>query len=222
MFKAENISINFPNQVILDEADFTISEGEIIAMLGDSGSGKSSVLKFLAGLNNNQKGNVSLDGENLTIDGVHLVSPDKRNIGMVFQDYALFPHMNVKKNIEFGISHLSRRERKSIVENLLSLIELEGIEKKYPHQLSGGEQQRVALARALAKKPKLLLMDEPFSSLDARHKKDLIIKVRDILKKTNTASIFVTHDKKEASSLADKTAIIKNKKLIYKKEKNEK
>jgi iron(III) transport system ATP-binding protein len=216
MFKAENISINFPNQVILDEADFTISEGEIIAMLGDSGSGKSSVLKFLAGLNNNQKGNVSLDGENLTIDGVHLVSPDKRNIGMVFQDYALFPHMNVKKNIEFGISHLSRRERKSIVENLLSLIELEGIEKKYPHQLSGGEQQRVALARALAKKPKLLLMDEPFSSLDARHKKDLIIKVRDILKKTNTASIFVTHDKKEASSLADKTAIIKNKKLTYK------
>ena len=216
MFKAENISINFPNQVILDEADFTISEGEIIAMLGDSGSGKSSVLKFLAGLNNNQKGNVSLDGENLTIDGVHLVSPDKRNIGMVFQDYALFPHMNVKKNIEFGISHLSRRERKSIVENLLSLIELEGIEKKYPHQLSGGEQQRVALARALAKKPKLLLMDEPFSSLDARHKKDLIAKVRDILKKTNTASIFVTHDKKEASGLADKTAVIKNKKLTYK------
>ena len=147
MFKAENISINFSNQVILDEANFTINEGEIIAMLGDSGSGKSSVLKFLAGLNNNQKGNVSLDGENLTIDGVHLVSPDKRNIGMVFQDYALFPHMNVKKNIEFGISHLSRRERKSIVENLLSLIELEGIEKKYPHQLSGGEQQRVALVR---------------------------------------------------------------------------
>jgi len=147
---------------------------------------------------------------------VHLVSPDKRNIGMVFQDYALFPHMNVKKNIEFGISHLSRRERESIVENLLSLIELGGVEKKYPHQLSGGEQQRVALARALAKKPKLLLMDEPFSSLDARHKKDLIAKVRDILKKTNTASIFVTHDKKEASGLADKTAVIKNKKLTYK------
>ena len=91
MFKAENISINFSNQVILDEANFAINEGEIIAMLGDSGSGKSSVLKFLAGLNSNQKGNVSLDGENLTIDGVHLVSPDKRNIGMVFQDYALFP-----------------------------------------------------------------------------------------------------------------------------------
>jgi iron(III) transport system ATP-binding protein len=216
MFKAENISINFSNQVILDEANFAINEGEIIAMLGDSGSGKSSVLKFLAGLNNNQKGNVSLDGENLTIDGVHIVSPDKRNIGMVFQDYALFPHMNVKKNIEFGISHLSRRERKSILESLLSLIELEGIEKKYPHQLSGGEQQRVALARALAKKPKLLLMDEPFSSLDARHKKDLIAKVRDILKKTNTASIFVTHDKKEASGLADITAVIKNKKLTYK------
>ena len=216
MFKAENISINFSNQVILDEANFAINEGEIIAMLGDSGSGKSSILKFLAGLNNNQNGNVSLDGENLTIDGVHLVSPDKRNIGMVFQDYALFPHMNVKKNIEFGISHLSRRERESIVENLLSLIELGGVEKKYPHQLSGGEQQRVALARALAKKPKLLLMDEPFSSLDARHKKDLIAKVRDILKKTNTASIFVTHDKKEASSLGDKTAVIKNKKLTYK------
>ena len=216
MFKAENISINFSNQVILDEANFAINEGEIIAMLGDSGSGKSSILKFLAGLNNNQNGNVSLDGENLTIDGVHLVSPDKRNIGMVFQDYALFPHMNVKKNIEFGISHLSRRERKSILENLLSLIELKGIEKKYPHQLSGGEQQRVALARALAKKPKLLLMDEPFSSLDARHKKDLIAKVRDILKKTNTASIFVTHDKKEASGLADKTAVIKKKKLTYK------
>jgi len=135
---------------------------------------------------------------------------------MVFQDYALFPHMNVEKNIAFGIINQSKNEQKIKVKELLTLIGLEGIEKKYPHQLSGGEQQRVALARALAPSPKLLLLDEPFSSLDKNHRDQLVTQVRSILKKAQVTSILVTHDEAEANTLADKVGTIQNKQLTIK------
>ena len=193
-----------------------LESGDIFALLGDSGSGKSSALRFIAGLENAQLGSVALDGNDLSDSGSHSVKPELREVGMVFQDYALFPHMTVFQNISFGINHLSKKEKIEKVESLLDLISLEGIEKKYPHQLSGGEQQRVSLARSLATSPKLLLLDEPFSSLDKSHRDQLVKEVRDILKKAGVTSILVTHDESEAKEFADKVGKIEKKKLLIK------
>ncbi|MDE0949608.1 MAG: ABC transporter ATP-binding protein, partial [Candidatus Thioglobus sp.] len=163
MLSVSNLSISFDENHVLDDFNLDLQSGDIFALLGDSGSGKSSALKFIAGLESASNGKVSLDGANLSLDGSHSVKPELREIGMVFQDYALFPHMTVFQNISFGIDYLSKKEKIERVQSLLELISLEGIEKKYPHQLSGGEQQRVSLARSLATSPKLLLLDEPFS-----------------------------------------------------------
>lgn len=216
MLAVNDLSITYQNNEVLDGFNLNLEQGEIFALLGDSGSGKSSALRFIAGLDAVTKGRVELDGHQLSLNGEHQVSPELREVGMVFQDYALFPHMTVEKNIVFGISNQSKREQKERVKELLSLIGLEGIEKKYPHQLSGGEQQRVALARALAPAPKLLLLDEPFSSLDKNHRDKLVAQVRSILKKSQVTSILVTHDESEAHALADKIGTIQNKQLSIK------
>lgn len=213
MLLVNHLSIVYQTTQVLNKFDLSLATGDIFALTGDSGSGKSSALRFIAGLDEAQSGQVVLDGKQLSNNGVHNIAPELREIGMVFQDYALFPHMNVKKNIAFGIHHLSNSEQQARVEELLLMIGLEGIEKKYPHQLSGGEQQRIALARALAPSPKLLLLDEPFSSLDKNHQEQLVLQVRDILKKTNVTSILVTHDKHEATIFADKVGVIENKQL---------
>jgi iron(III) transport system ATP-binding protein len=210
MLSIQNYLKSYQQHTVLSDFSLTLKNGEILAMLGDSGSGKSSVLRFIAGLDEAQNGSVVLDSEQLSTDGKHHIEPESRKVGMVFQDYALFPHMTVAKNIAFGVSHQSKNEQQLRVRELLSLIDLKGIEKKYPHQLSGGEQQRVSLARALAPSPKLLLLDEPFSSLDKSHREALVVQVRAILKKTNTTSILVTHDKNEANMFSDKIGIIKN------------
>lgn len=216
MLIINNLSINYQNHTVLKGFDLSLKQGEIFALLGDSGSGKSSALRFIAGLDEVESGSVVLDTELLSINGRHKIATQNRGVGMVFQDYALFPHMNVEKNIAFGIYALTKSQQHKRVSELLTLIDLLGIEKKYPHQLSGGEQQRVALARTLAPRPKLLLLDEAFSSLDKHHKEALVLQVRDILKKTNTTSILVTHDKNEANMLADKVGVITNKKLLIK------
>ncbi len=213
MLLVNHLSIVYQTTQVLNKFDLSLATGDIFALTGDSGSGKSSALRFIAGLDEVQSGQVVLDGNQLSNNGVHNIAPELRKIGMVFQDYALFPHMNVKKNIAFGIHHLSNSEQQARVEELLLMIGLEGIEQKYPHQLSGGEQQRIALARALAPSPKLLLLDEPFSSLDKNHQEQLVLQVRDILKKTNVTSILVTHDKHEATIFADKVGVIENKQL---------
>ncbi len=213
MLTVNNLSIKYQDNSVLDGFELNLEQGEILALLGDSGCGKSSTLRFIAGLDETYQGEVELDGVQLSKNGQHLVAPESREVGMVFQDYALFPHMNIFKNISFGINHLSKSEQRKRVLELLAMIGLEGSEDKYPHQLSGGEQQRVSLARALAPEPKILLMDEPFSSLDKSHKDHLVLQVRQILKKTNTTSILVTHDKDEANSLSDKVGIIQNKQL---------
>jgi iron(III) transport system ATP-binding protein len=214
MLSVSNLSITFDVNHVLDGFNLNLESGDIFALLGDSGSGKSSALRFIAGLEKAKDGSVVLDGKDLSMSGVHSVRPEQREIGMVFQDYALFPHMNVFQNISFGIDHLTKDEKSLKVTSLLELISLSGIEKKYPHQLSGGEQQRVSLARALANSPKLLLLDEPFSSLDKSHRDELIRDVRNILKKKSVTSILVTHDEKEAEVFADKIGKIEKKQLL--------
>ena len=216
MLAVKDLSVTYQNNKVLNGFNLNLEQGDIFALLGDSGSGKSSALRFIAGLDNADNGRVELDGRQLSVSGKHQITPELREVGMVFQDYALFPHMNVEKNITFGISNQPKSEQQARVKELLSLIGLKGIEKKYPHQLSGGEQQRVALARALAPSPKLLLLDEPFSSLDKNHRNQLVSQVRSILKKAQVTSILVTHDEDEANALADKVGTIQNKKLTIK------
>ena len=214
MLSVSNLSISFDESQVLEGFNLSVESGDIFALLGDSGSGKSSALRFIAGLENAKNGSVILDGADLSLNGVHSVKPELREIGMVFQDYALFPHMTVFQNISFGIDHLSKKSKTEKVASLLELISLKGIEKKYPHQLSGGEQQRVSLARALANSPKLLLLDEPFSSLDKSHRDELVKDVRSILKKQSVTSILVTHDEAEAKAFADKIGKIEKKQLF--------
>ena len=214
MLSVSNLSISFDESQVLEGFNLNVESGDIFALVGDSGSGKSSALRFIAGLENAMNGSVVLDGADLSLNGVHSVKPELREIGMVFQDYALFPHMTVFQNISFGIDHLSKKSKTEKVTSLLELISLKGIEKKYPHQLSGGEQQRVSLARALANSPKLLLLDEPFSSLDKSHRDELVKDVRSILKKQSATSILVTHDESEAKVFADKIGKIERKQLF--------
>ena len=214
MLSVSNLSVSFDDNHVLDGFNLDLQSGDIFALLGDSGSGKSSALRFIAGLENAKNGSVVLDGANLSLNGAHSVKPELREIGMVFQDYALFPHMTVFQNISFSIDHLSKKSKTEKVTSLLELINLNGIEKKYPHQLSGGEQQRVSLARALANSPKLLLLDEPFSSLDKSHRDELVKDVRSILKNQLVTSILVTHDEAEAMAFADKIGKIEKKQLL--------
>ena len=214
MLSVNNLKISFDDNHVLDGFNLNLESGDIFALLGESGSGKSSALRFIAGLEEAQLGSVALDGNSLSDEGNHSVNAELREIGMVFQDYALFPHMTVFQNISFGIYQLSKKEKVERVEKLLDLISLKGIEKKYPHQLSGGEQQRVSLARSLATSPKLLLLDEPFSSLDKSHRDQLVKEVREILKKANVTTILVTHDEAEAKSFADKIGKIEKKQLL--------
>ena len=216
MLSVSNLSISFDENHVLDGFNLDLESGDIFALLGESGSGKSSALRFIAGLEGAQLGSVALDGNSLSDDGNNSVKPESREIGMVFQDYALFPHMTVFQNISFGINQLTKNEKNQRVKELLELISLQGIEEKYPHQLSGGEQQRVSLARSLATSPKLLLLDEPFSSLDKSHRDQLVKEVREILKNAGVTSILVTHDEVEAENFADKVGIINKKKLLIK------
>jgi len=213
MLSVADLAISFEENEVLRGFNLQLESGEIFALLGESGSGKSSALRFIAGLESAQNGTVVLDNIDLSNDGGHLVRPEQREIGMVFQDYALFPHMTVFQNICFGINDLRKEIKTKKVTELLQLICLEGIEKKYPHQLSGGEQQRVCLARSLATSPKLLLLDEPFSSLDRSHRDQLVQEVREILKKEGVTSILVTHDYSEAENFADKVGTIDKKQL---------
>ncbi|TGB02694.1 ABC transporter ATP-binding protein [Halobacillus salinus] len=183
--------------------NLSVNQGQIVSILGESGSGKSTILRLLCGLETPSQGVISIGGKTVT-DDRSFVLPEKRGIGMVFQDYALFPHMTVAENIQFGLKGFGRKAKKQRVEEVLDLVNMKDFSKRYPHELSGGQQQRIALARALAPKPSLLLLDEPFSNLDA----DLQIKIRselrDIIKKTGITSIFVTHDREDSKAIADR------------------
>jgi iron(III) transport system ATP-binding protein len=185
--------------------DLALQRGSICCLLGPSGCGKTTVLRCIAGFERVSAGSIRVDGAVVSGPGVH-VAPEQRRIGMVFQDYALFPHLNVARNVGFGIP--DRRAGRERAAQLLGLVGLGDVAQRHPHELSGGQQQRVALARALAPQPSLLLLDEPFSNLDVELREQLAIEVRGILKTTGTTAVFVTHDQNEAFAMADEIAVM--------------
>lgn len=209
----DQVNVSFGKQVIVDSVGFSLEQGDIGCLLGPSGCGKTTLLRAIAGFEPVQSGSISLAGK-LVSSPAQLVPPEKRQVGMVFQDFALFPHLNVADNISFGLRQWSSEDKLSRVNQLLEHVGLEGYGSRYPHQLSGGQQQRVALARALAPKPNLLLLDEPFSSLDAELRESLATDVRKLLKQENITALLVTHDQQEAFAMADKAGVMYHGKML--------
>ena len=189
-------------QAAVDGVSLGLRAGDIGVLIGPSGCGKTTLLRAVAGLERASSGSIVLDGETVS-DGQHHMPAERRRIGMVFQDYALFPHLDVGRNIAFGIDRLPRAERDERVAEVLRLVGLAGMQARFPHELSGGQQQRVALARALAPRPRLLLLDEPFSNLDVDLRERLAHEVRGILKAAGATALFVTHDQLEAFAIGD-------------------
>ena len=192
---------------VLSELNLNVEQDEIVCLLGASGCGKTTTLKAIAGILQPEQGYMSIDSKVVNDSGL-FVAPEKRNIGMMFQDYALFPHLTVNDNIAFGLSNMSKAQKRERVDEMLSLVKLDGCAKRYPHQLSGGQQQRVAIARALAYKPSLLLLDEPFSNIDTQVRFELIADIRRIIKAQQVSAVFVTHSKEEAFAFADTLAVM--------------
>ncbi|MEM6398367.1 MAG: ABC transporter ATP-binding protein [Bacteroidota bacterium] len=192
----------------LQDCSLVIPEGSLCAVVGHSGSGKTTLLRLIAGLERPDQGKVIIDGQEMT-GLATFVPPANRGVGMVFQNYALFPHLTVAKNVAYGLPKSSSQR----VSELLDLVGLNGYQKKYPHELSGGEQQRVALARTLAPSPRLLLLDEPFSNLDAGLKADIRKQVQRIIKELNLTAVFITHDLHDALDIADELVLLENGKL---------
>ena len=195
------------NNQILSGLDLSIEDGEIVCLLGRSGCGKTTLLKAISGLIQPLDGAISLHGKEVS-SAKAITPPEQRGIGMIFQDYALFPHLTVYENVSFGLKGLSTRVQKERVQEMLILVNLHGLDKRYPHELSGGQQQRVAIARALANKPSLLLLDEPFSNIDSQVRHHLVREIRDILKKQKVAALFVTHSREEGFAFADTIAVM--------------
>lgn len=203
----DNVTLAYGQEDIVHNVSLSLSKGEIGCLLGPSGCGKSTLLRSIAGFEQVKTGTIKMKDQVLSTVSKTLPT-EKRNIGMVFQDIALFPHLTIADNITFGIKTWSRKDQKVRVGELLQLVGLPGVEERYPHSLSGGQQQRIALARAMAPKPDLLLLDEPFSGLDANLRETLVPEIRDILRKEEMSAILVTHDQMEAFAMADKVAVM--------------
>jgi iron(III) transport system ATP-binding protein len=205
-----NLSCGYRGQRVVSELNLHLNAGDIGCLLGPSGCGKTTTLRAIAGFEALQAGEISLAGQVISRPGFTL-APEKRRIGMVFQDYALFPHLNVAQNVAFGIRQHPQREQ--VTHELLELVKLDQLGQRYPHELSGGQQQRVALARALAPEPQLLLLDEPFSNLDGELRRKLSQEVREILKLRGTSAILVTHDQQEAFAVSDHVGVFNHGRL---------
>ena len=202
--KIENVNKSYENYKALNDISVSIEKGEFVCLLGPSGCGKTTLLRVLAGLEDNHEGKIYIGGKDATN-----LPPDQRNFGIVFQSYALFPNMNVYKNISFGLENrkMKKSEIDSKVKEVLKMVELDGHEKKYPSQLSGGQQQRVAIARSLVLEPEILLLDEPLSALDAKVRESLRAEIKALQRKLQITTILVTHDQEEAVSMADKIVV---------------
>ena len=196
----------------VDGVTFSLQAGEIGVLIGPSGCGKTTLLRAVAGLERAHSGTISLGRCVVSSANVH-VPAEQRRIGMVFQDYALFPHMTAAQNVAFGLRHLGKSEKAARVDEVLALVGLETVHQRFPHALSGGQQQRVALARALAPRPQLLLLDEPFSNLDVDLRERLAHEVRSILKAAGATALFVTHDQLEAFAIGDRIGVMHHGKL---------
>ncbi len=207
LLKLDHISYAHQQHKVVERLSFQLQAGEIGCLLGPSGCGKTTVLRCIAGFEHVAAGSIYIENKLIGSNAFH-VPAEQRNIGMVFQDYALFPHLTVEANIAFGLRGANADTRRARVAELLKTVGLLGQERKYPHELSGGQQQRVALARALAPRPRLLLLDEPFSNLDVDLRERLALEVRAILKAEGTTAILVTHDQHEAFALADQIGVM--------------
>ena len=217
MLEVKSVAVTFQSHrpsekgaEVLRDLSFELAQGQIGCLLGASGSGKTTALRVLAGFAKPSAGSISLGGKVLAAPD-RFLPPEKRGIGIVFQDYGLFPHLNVLKNVAFGLKKTHNHdERQSMAVEMIALVGLAGYAERYPHELSGGQQQRVALARALAPSPALLLLDEPFSNLDPDLRERLAQELRVLLKRRNTTALLVTHDQYEAFALADQVGVLEN------------
>ena len=207
VLEVRNLQQAYGRHEVVRDLSFTLERGSIGCILGPSGCGKTTLLRCIAGFEPVTSGEIRLTGRVVSRPGT-LVPPEKRHIGMVFQDYALFPHLNIADNIGFGLRALGASERRARVEELVQMVGLGESPGAYPHEISGGQQQRVALARALAPRPDLLLMDEPFSNLDVDLRERLSLEVREIIKASGATAVMVTHDQHEAFAMADEIGVM--------------
>lgn len=205
MLNLKNINFGYDqNTQVLSNFNLDVQKGEVVAIKGPSGCGKSTILRLIAGLENNQEGEILLEGIDITS-----IPTNKRKIGFVFQSFALFPHLSVRKNIEFGLQNKSKSEKDSLVEEIAKKVEISDLLDRYPHQISGGQKQRVAIARSLIVKPKVLLLDEPFTALDEDLKEQVRKDIKRILNLFEITTILVTHDKTDATALDAKIVYLK-------------
>lgn len=209
VLEIQQLHCQFGQNTVLKSLNLAVNEKEIVCLLGASGCGKTTLLKAIAGLQPITQGTIRLRSQDLALQAV-----EQRNIGLIFQDYALFPHLTVRENIQFGLTKLAKAEQQAICRQMLEVVKLSGFEQRFPHELSGGQQQRVAIARALACKPELLLLDEPFSNIDSQTRYEMIQEIKQILNSQNVPAIFVTHSKEEAFAFADKIAVMDQGKIV--------
>lgn len=213
VLKLDGVALAYQDKQVLNGISLTLEEGEIACLLGPSGCGKTTLLRAIAGFKSLESGEIK-SSEHLLSSADYTLPTEQRNIGMVFQDFALFPHLSIGRNICFGIRHQKKAEKQARLNELLELVGLQGYAQRYPHELSGGQQQRIALARAMAPRPRLLLLDEPFSSMDVELRGTLAKEIRTILKHENITTIMVTHDQNEAFSMADRIGVLSEGKLL--------
>ena len=212
--EARRLTRTFGGRAVVDDVSLSVAAGQVTCLLGPSGCGKSTTLRMIAGVDRAEIGEVRIDGRLVAGPGAH-VPPEARSVGLMFQDFALFPHLTVAENVGFGL-RAEKAERARRIGELLEKVDLSGFGLKYPHQLSGGEQQRVALARALAPRPRVMLMDEPFSGLDNRLRDGIRDRTLELLKETGTAVLLVTHEPDEAMRMADEIALMRAGKIVQK------
>ena len=213
LIEVKNIACKYRGELIIEDLSLHAHKGSLVCLLGPSGCGKTTVLRAIAGFEPIYSGHINIADTTVSRPGF-TQAPEKRQLGMVFQDYALFPHMTVSDNVCFGLRKHTKEEQQKIASETLRLVGMENYGRRYPHELSGGQQQRIALARALAPKPNAILLDEPFSNLDVEMRKRLSTEIRDILKNLGITGIMVTHDQDEAFALGDMVGVMKDGKIL--------